>query len=808
MPSLIPGYNYDIFISYRQKDNRGERWVSEFVESLKNELESTFKDEISVYFDINPHDGLLETHDVSASLKEKLKCLVFIPVISHTYCDPRSFAWQYEFVAFNKIAKEDQFGRDIRLAGGNVASRILPVKIHDLDTEDQALLENELGGVLRSIEFIYKSAGVNRPLRAIEDHPQDNFNKTYYRDQINKVANAVKEILTAIKKYDKNETPVSNEVYGIKSEPKKNLKTKIIAGCLLVIALIVSGYFLIQRISPSSANNLEKISLLPFENTGYEKDDNWLSDGITQDIMMQLYNINGIVIRMGPANFKYKGTEKTITQIGKELNADYWIAGSVQRDSDLIRVNISVNNTSTNTQLVIVPFECSWKDYQNAQAELTKKIADKLNKVLTPVEIRRINRKMTEEPKAYQLYATGISDMMRSVSPAETIEAMKYYNEALKIDPKFCMAYMNLSRSYLMLYNLDKNPESLEKSKEAIDSALKCDPEVERMPSYHNALAMYYYTGFQNIPKAREEIYIAEKLSDNRLINTELKAAISRRLGEWKLAKENYMKTFELLPSYASGAFYAGQTLYLVGEYQEAEKHFNSAIKINPTFIDPYWQSIWMSMKRYGNTIKGRETLSEAFQFENSVNDPRLIESKVLMDIYDGNYESALSYLSSKKVDVILLPMYINLKSLLYARIYNLMGDPEKANAYFDSARMELELKIAKTPGDHRLHSALGIAYAGLGQKGKAIEEGAKAVELLPMNKDAYFGVYRIEDMARIYVMVGDYDKALEQIRFLLSHPGPMSVKMLQLDPIWKPLREMPEFRKIIKRAPADNSRI
>ena len=82
---------------------------------------------------------------------------------------------------------------------GNVASRILPVKIHDLDPEDKTLLENEIGGFLRSIEFIYKSAGVNRPLRANEEHPQDNLNKTYYRDQINKVANAVKEIIAALK---------------------------------------------------------------------------------------------------------------------------------------------------------------------------------------------------------------------------------------------------------------------------------------------------------------------------------------------------------------------------------------------------------------------------------------------------------------------------------------------------------------------------------------------------------------------------------------------------------------------------------
>ncbi len=197
MSSTIEGYNYDIFISYRQKDNRGERWVSDFVESLKTELESTFKEEISVYFDINPHDGLLETHNVDASLKEKLKCLVFIPVISQTYCDRTSFAWQNELCAFNAMAKEDRFGRDIRLAGGNVASRILPVKINELDPEDTALLEKELGGALRAVEFIYKEPGVNRPLKP-DDDQKTNLNKTRYRNQINKVANAVKEIIKGI----------------------------------------------------------------------------------------------------------------------------------------------------------------------------------------------------------------------------------------------------------------------------------------------------------------------------------------------------------------------------------------------------------------------------------------------------------------------------------------------------------------------------------------------------------------------------------------------------------------------------------
>ena len=198
MASILPGYEYDIFISYRQKDNKGDRWVSEFVDALKTELESTFKEDVTVYFDINPHDGLLETHDVAESLKEKLKCLIFIPVLSRTYCDPRSFAWEHEFIAFAEQASKDQFGMKVKLPGGNVANRVLPVRIHDLDNEDLKLCESVLGGVLRGIEFIYKEPGVNRPLTP-EDNEKINLNATRYRNQINKAALGIKDIIQSMK---------------------------------------------------------------------------------------------------------------------------------------------------------------------------------------------------------------------------------------------------------------------------------------------------------------------------------------------------------------------------------------------------------------------------------------------------------------------------------------------------------------------------------------------------------------------------------------------------------------------------------
>ncbi|MEM6524778.1 MAG: hypothetical protein AAF693_13330, partial [Bacteroidota bacterium] len=199
MQSSFPGFEYDIFVSYRHNDNRYDGWVSEFVEKLRQELNATFKDKLTVYFDQNYEDGLLETHDVGESIQRKIKSVIFIPIVSQTYCDTKSFAWQQEFLVFKKESLNDSIGMNVTLANGNVASRILPVKIHEIDHADIRLLEKELSGALRSIDFVYTESGVNRPLRPVDDDLNKGTRKLLYRNQINKVANAIKEIVLGMK---------------------------------------------------------------------------------------------------------------------------------------------------------------------------------------------------------------------------------------------------------------------------------------------------------------------------------------------------------------------------------------------------------------------------------------------------------------------------------------------------------------------------------------------------------------------------------------------------------------------------------
>ncbi len=205
--SIIPDYDYDIHISYRFNDNKYDGWISELVEKLNQELSATLKDKLSIFFDKNAEDkreSILPGH--------KIKSLIFIPIISQTYCDINSPVWEKEFRVFQEETRNDNLGTAIKLPNGNSASRVIPVRIHELDMEDVKLLESELPGGLRSIDFIYREDGVNRPLRPMDDERQVDPLRPMYRNQINKLANVIKEVISGIK-ISQRSSPVESPAY-------------------------------------------------------------------------------------------------------------------------------------------------------------------------------------------------------------------------------------------------------------------------------------------------------------------------------------------------------------------------------------------------------------------------------------------------------------------------------------------------------------------------------------------------------------------------------------------------------------------
>jgi TolB-like protein len=447
MPSLIPGFEYDIFISYRHNDNRSG-WVTDFVNALHEELAATIKEPLSIYFDKNPHDGLLETDSVNKSLEGKLKCFIFIPIISQTYCDPTSFAWQNEFCAFNKLSGQDNFGRDIRLTNGNVKSRILPVKIHDLDPEDSAVIESEIGGALRAIEFIFKSAGVNRPLRPSEEHAQDNLNKTFYRDQVNKVANAIKAIIQAAKA-PSNVQPSPSPAAIRQSDPLKRqtLPGKSIFAFVVLIVLISVAFWKYNSRPGELAGKTpqdKSLVVLPFADISPRKDQEWFSDGLTEELLNGLSALEDLKLISRTTSFSFKDKGLSAKRIADSLGVAHVLEGSVRKIGDQLRVTVQLIKANDDTHLWSHVYDYTIDSVFKIQGDISKNVANTLNLLLDNQTGERMYNAGTTSIEAYQEFLKGVAAYREAHLTGnfdQLAEANKFFEKAIQIYPNFARAY-------------------------------------------------------------------------------------------------------------------------------------------------------------------------------------------------------------------------------------------------------------------------------------------------------------------------------------------------------------------------------
>jgi len=525
MAGLIQEYEYDVFISYRQNDNKYDGWVTAFVHNLILELEATIKEKVSVYFDINPQDGLLETHSVDKSLEDKLKCLIFIPIISKTYCDKKSYAWQHEFCAFNKLAREDKFGRDIKLSRGNFASRILPVKIHELDPEDILLLENELGGSLRSIDFIYKSAGVNRPLRANEDHPYGNINNTYYRDQINKVANAISEILSVLKyklalKAEEETETIAEPLIDYSQDRTKVIPKRrsfltdsrlwmvgfgLIALLAIILRLMYPAIF--EKASRKGQRLTgERISIvvMPFHNLSNDTSLNYLKLGGQEGIVTHLsfypeeFNVRSFELLrsyLKSENISYTSsiTAFTGSSISKKLDADVFLLGDINKNGGKIRVNAQLIDSKKDE--IIRPFQV-----EGDSVNIMYTIDSLAEMVRNYLMLSKIDKKtfqsdpnnpyklhyLTNSPDAYRYHLLALE----ALYSFDYNTAIKLDSQAVAIDSNFVSAIITLCWTNVSYGKYD----------EATKWLLRAYKKRDQMPLIKQIMLDYQYASLFQTP--------------------------------------------------------------------------------------------------------------------------------------------------------------------------------------------------------------------------------------------------------------------------------------------------------------------
>lgn len=635
MASIIPGYEYDIFISYRQKDNKYDGWVTEFIDHLKREIEATFKEDVSIYFDENPHDGLLEIHNVDKSLATKLKSVIFIPVISQTYCDPKSFAWQNEFVAFNKMAGSDPIGRDIKLASGNVCSRIIPVKIHDLDASDTELIEKEMGCRLRAIEFIYSSAGVNRPLKPA-DNPDKNLNRTYYRDQINKVANAVKDVIyglhpdpkkRATKSYQTGAVPEYADVAAesITEKTPRGLrfsgKTIFLGslGVLLVLALIL---FIPKLISKSTTGVSEgeiikkTIAVLPVSNLTGNPDLEYIADGIHDDITGKLGTISSLTVRPKLSTLQFKSTQESIQQVAKKLSVNNIVETSIKGSESNLQIEVRlIEAFPEDKYLWSQTFNQNWNEIANIYKEIISKIVYGTGIKLTSQEASNLSVPQKHNPDLLKACAKG-NYYMNLYTNEGFEQGLKYFNEAIAIDPSDPLPYLGLAIRYGDTGHV--SPITEDASNRAKAYALKALELDSTLAEAHAVLAeKYLYTDW-DYAKAEKELKTAMRLNpslpavrytygwylllfnrpDEALLEMKASVAIDPInptcqgylawlylfLGRNEEAIAEARKTLELDPNFIMAYFVMGSAYSEMGMHFEAIEMNKKGLSISPGY--------------------------------------------------------------------------------------------------------------------------------------------------------------------------------------------------------------------------------
>jgi tetratricopeptide (TPR) repeat protein len=342
-------------------------------------------------------------------------------------------------------------------------------------------------------------------------------------------------------------------------------------------------------------------------------------------------------------------------------------------------------------------------------------------------------------------------------------------------------------------FHYDHSADRLAMAKRAVDRAFEID---SALPEAHHALGVYYWIGYLDYDRSLRELAIAEASKPNDAGVALTRAAVLSRQGSLREAVAAHEKALELDPGSALAANTLAQQYDRLRDFGRAEAAYDRAIALSPDWAFPYFWKAGMYLRWQGSTEKARAVLDVAAA--GVAEQPFVLYQRVLDDVFDRRYDEALGRLSSTAPDVIADQFRFIPRAQLYAQVYSLMQRHDLERAYYDSARTFVVRKMREQPDDPRVHSALGIAYAGLGRQQEALAEGRKAVELMPVGKDAYRGYYRAWDLARIYTMVGEYDAAVTQLQQLLSIPGNVTVAWLRIDPTWDPLRSHPRFQTLV----------
>ena len=581
--------------------------------------------------------------------------------------------------------------------------------------------------------------------------------------------------------------------------PRRVLLITLVAAVLAAMAV---ASFLFFGGPPSLANE-KSIAVLPFENLSEDKSNAYFADGIQDEILTRLSKIADLKVISRTSTQRYKKTHQKPSEIGKQLGVANLLEGSVQKTNDQVRVNVQLIRAANDSHLWAETFDRRLTDIFSVESEVAKAIADQLRAKLTGQEEEIIAIRPTNNPQAYDAYLRGLAFTLKTGnSPANTLGAQKYLKEAVRLDPKFALAWALLSYvdalGYLTL-TLQPTEALRDETGQAAETALTLQPNLGEAIL---AKGYYYYACLKDYDAAVRYFGQAHRFLPNSSQIPESLAYVARRRGQWEQSEIYFNEAERLDPRNVSLLTQHAQSYMLCRRFSEALRKFDQVLDVIPDDVDTLAQQAGIAQAQ-GDLMRAGALLAP-------LNPPADDTGALEIQVYQAILERRPAEMISRLQEILANPdpaLGYNNGELRFwlGWAQDVAGDHAAAQESWKQARIELEPFLKEQPDNYVLIGDLALVNMGLGDKAAAFALAEQAMKVLPLEKDAVDGPAPIEVFARVAAQLGEPDRAIAALQKLLAIPSegalasrvPLTPALLRLDPMFDPLRKDQRFQKL-----------
>ncbi len=546
----------------------------------------------------------------------------------------------------------------------------------------------------------------------------------------------------------------------------------------------------------ASTGRAKLVAVLPFENLG-DSTEEYFSDGITDEVRGKLAGLGGLQVTARSSSRQYKRTAKSPQEIGRELGVEYLLTGTVRwekrQGGSRVRVSPELIQVSTGATRWQQPFDASLTDVFKVQADIAGRVAQALDLALGASQQVALAERPTANLTAYDVYLKGQAIRALGSNPSTLRQALTYFEQAVALDSTFVAAWVALSEASSLMYGTGRpSPELADLARSAAERALALDA---KHPGGYRALGDYYrrVPGVQSraLEQYRKGLQLAP--ADADLLRG--LGLSERALGQAEQSVEHLRRSRNLDPRSANTAQALGGTLLWLRRYPEALSAFDHALPIEPAHLSALEGKAMVYLAQ-GDLPSAQAVLAAP---PAGVDLPTFVAYlATYWDLYwalNDAQRALLFRLSSGPFDG-----DAGTWGLALAGGYEVAGNMKRARAYADSARAAFEQQLKATPENAQRLVLLGVALAYLGRRDEAIKAGEQALALQPIEKDAQSGPYNQHQLARIYILLGEPEKALDRLEPLLKIPYFLSPGWRKIDPTFDPIRKHPRFQRLVER--------